>query len=200
MLIGTGFITADSDAVSVAVNKDAVPLMSVSSTHVIFQCPDLPAGTQMSVVLSDGVQSSNSVAIEMQEYGPGIFTTSGEGSGAGLVLVGDTMQLASVSPGTIETPAQPGEIVSIVATGLGGSFGTGPNALTGYLSVMVDGMSADVVSARVLGPGVYEVNARIPEHATDNEAVSLYLQVSGSSGNVMRSNSVEIGVHRPGVK
>ena len=72
--------------------------------------------------------------------------------------------------------------------------------LTAYISVMVDGMSADVTSVRVIGPGVYEVNARIPEHATDNQAVSLYLQVSGASGNVIRSNSVDIGVRRPDVK
>ena len=175
-------------------------VMSVSSTRVTFQCPDLPVGTAMGVVLSSGLQSSKAVAIEMQEYSPGIFTTSGDGSDTGLILLGDTTDLASVSPGLDERPAQPGEIVSIVATGLGRSLGTGPNTLTAYISVMVDGMSADVASVRVIGPGVYEVNARIPEHATDNQAVSLYLQVSGAGGNVIRSNSVDIGVHRPDVK
>ena len=50
----------------------------------------------MGVVLSSGLQSSKAVAIEMQEYTPGIFTTSGNGSDTGLILLGDTTDLASV--------------------------------------------------------------------------------------------------------
>jgi uncharacterized protein (TIGR03437 family) len=132
----------------------------------------------------------------MEQVAPGIFTIDGEGSGAGLVLLEDMSEVAGAPYAADARSARHGDVVSIVATGLGQTMGSGPNTLTAFLRVLVDGIPAEIVSARAIGWGAYQVDTRIPEHATDSQAAPLYLQVIPPNGSIVQSNSVTIRLDR----
>jgi uncharacterized protein (TIGR03437 family) len=195
MLMGQDLVASDADDVRVEVNGDLVPLLSTSPSRVVFECPDSPTGTRLNIVLINGLQSSNDVVTEMQEVSPGMFTINGDGTGLGLVLRGDTIELASVPNSPDENVASlDGEVVSIVATGLGRTFGSGPNTLASFVIVTVDGIAAEVVSARAIGAGAYQIDARLPAVTVGSDTVEVQVQIPASNGQMMQSNTVEMSV------
>ena len=127
-------------------NGSSIPVLSVSPTRVVVQCPDVAAGTKLDVVLISQSQSSNHMTIDSDDVAPGIFTTAGDGGGAGLILLRDTSEVAGDRDASAP---RHGDIVSIVATGLGHTMGSGPNRLTAFVSVLVDGITGrDRISAQ----------------------------------------------------
>lgn len=196
ILKGGRLFSGDPASVRVEVNGEFVPVMIASESEVTFECPNLPAGTPLMVILHTDNQVSNAIQIEMEEAGPGIFTIDGVERGLGTILHDDSGELAVKAEGVEGRASRPGDTITIVATGLGQTFGEGGEVSAAPI-VTVGGMSASVLSVTKVEKGVYEVNVRVPETAQEGEAVAVEIQMPAMSGRVLKGNQAHISIERP---
>jgi uncharacterized protein (TIGR03437 family) len=176
------------------VNGQETPLLSVSDSHIWFQCPDLPAGSELSVAVRTPAGASNELWTTMREATPGIFTLDGSGQGQGSILLAGTQDFVVVrNPDVPGAPAQPGDVVTILATGLGRSVG---GLALARPFARIGGVPAEVLDARrnELTPGLYEVDVRIPAAVQAGELVPVVLEVPGLDGRLSLSNTVTIAI------
>lgn len=196
MLIGSNLVSGDSSQVRVDVNGESVPVMAASARNVTFQCPSVEPGTHLAIALSNGVHDSNTAHVDMQEFGPGIFTIDGGELSRGAVVLDQTADLVVTDPNIKGKPAQQGDVVNVLCTGLGRTFGGEPGTTATPL-VTVGGVSAQVLSAVSIAPGIYEVAVQIPEAASIGNTVPLQIQMPGADGHLVDSNRVYISLDRP---
>lgn len=99
---------------SVVVAGAPAPLLYVSPSQINFQVPfEAPIGDAVLEFRRDGgVREVR--RIRLVDGAPGLFTQSGDGRGAGVVMHASDFRLV-----TPENPAAPGEILALYATGLG---------------------------------------------------------------------------------
>jgi uncharacterized protein (TIGR03437 family) len=153
------------------------PVLYVSDKQTAVMVPFGVSGRATSnVTATAGGAPSTQVPVTIASTNPSIFTANASGSGiaAALNITAD----GSLSPHTVATPAAPGGIVAIYATGLGvttpampdGSLaGTPLPQLNASVRVLVAGVDAQVLYA---GPapgeiaGLTQINLRIPATAT----------------------------------
>ncbi len=170
------------------------PLYSVSPFQINAQVPfELPPGPTKITVTLDGVESGPLDAT-VNAAGPGIFTMSRDGTGAGIFLH------ANYSLVTNSAPAHPGEVILIYATGLGAVL---PQATTGAappsnplfnvqstLAVEIGGKPSDWSFAGLASGfvGLYQINVTIPP---DTAAGNVPVIVTAAG---VRSNTVTIPV------
>lgn len=123
----------------------------------------------------------------MQELTPGIFSVDGSGAGYGFVVHADTVNLTAADVGG--APARAGDVVSIFATGLGGSSGPAP-------VVLIDGLAAEVVATELAGEGVHQIDVRIPEGVSVGDLIGIRVQMPAITGRMITSKQVSIAVIR----
>ncbi|HET9318655.1 MAG TPA: putative Ig domain-containing protein, partial [Bryobacteraceae bacterium] len=222
-LLGTGFVKAGAksaqsgplptelNGLRVKVNDAYMPVLYAGENAVNFQCPQLAAGSPVSLTVESDTGTSSTFSSQMNFAAPGIFTLDGSGKGQGAILIANTNKLAmtpvSGIPGQLATP---GGWVSIYATGLGPTdvkISTGAPAplnplakVTAPLDVLVDGQKAEVNFAG-LAPGyngLYVVNAQVPAATLAGSAVPVQIAVHLPDGTVALSNSVTIAVSPAG--
>jgi len=218
-LLGTGFVKAGAksaqtsplptelNGLRVKVNDAYMPVLYAGENAVNFQCPQLAAGSPVSLTVESDTGTSSTFSSQMNFAAPGIFTLDGSGKGQGAILIANTNKLAmtpvSGIPGQLATP---GGWVSIYATGLGPTdvkIASGAPAplnplakVTAPLDVLVDGQKAEVNFAG-LAPGyngLYVVNAQVPPSTLAGSAVPVQIAVHLPDGTVALSNSVTIAV------
>jgi uncharacterized protein (TIGR03437 family) len=137
---------------------------------------DLPADIQgvqlwMRRVNGQGIAPATGVSVSSTSTWPAIFTTLATGQGQGAILASD-----QVTPNSSSAPAGPGDLVYILATGLGGVnplVPTGqpaPNAPPSQTQfpvlVTIGGMTAQLAAQPQLQPqssGVYLVPVIVPQ-------------------------------------
>jgi uncharacterized protein (TIGR03437 family) len=133
-------------------------------------------------------------------FGPGIFTTSADGSGQAAALISGTGLLAGpaaaasqVSQGAASRPVRRGEFLEVFATGLG-AVGNPPasgsaasanpiSATTTTATATIGGTAADVFFSG-LAPGfvgLYQLNVEVPAAAPSGNAVPLVISIGGVS-------------------
>ena len=194
MFIGDQLFIPGSDEVRVEVNGQAVPVFSASTSRVVFECPDLSAGTSLSVVLMSGSQRLQMLDTQMHEASPGIFTINGDGTGAGVILANETVgSTTGYNENVAGSPVQESPIVSLLVTGIGQSFGFVTDTVAQLVSVTVDGLAAEVMSTQAIGSGVYQLDVRTPRYARTRGAV-VHVEIPLSDGKLLRSNGVEVTV------
>ena len=205
----TGVTTAplptSLNGAQVSVGGFTAHLLYVSPTQINLQVPwELSGQTQTSVSVQVDLTGSAPQTMSLAPYGPGIYAMNGSGTGQGAIQIANTTLFAAPAgmfPGS--RPVQPGEYISIYATGLGAVTNqpaSGAFALADPLSwtsaiptVTLGGVPAQVTFSG-LGPapgnpGLYQVNAQIPANAPSGDAVPLSLSI----GNAV-SNTVMIAV------
>jgi uncharacterized protein (TIGR03437 family) len=174
---------------SVNVNDSPVPVLSASSSRIDFQCPGAAPGTMLTISVGDGVGTSDAVQVAMQGAAPGLFSIDGSGQGQGLVtLTGTSRLVTSRSYLNLGQPAQPGDAITILATGLDNS--ALPVVKIGNLYV-----TADSVDALPGTTGVSEINLTVPNGIQEGDAVPLIL--FSSTLDTALSNTVSIAVEIP---
>ncbi len=112
----------DLGGTSVAVNGKAVPVLRSSENRVDFVCPTPVAGneTQVSVEVASRFGSSEPVTMRMMEASPTILSMDESPQGQGLIRFYGTNDLVMDRNFRVPShPAQPGDQISILATGLG---------------------------------------------------------------------------------
>jgi uncharacterized protein (TIGR03437 family) len=191
----------------VSIGGVTAPLLYVSPTQINLQVPwELSGQTQASVSVNVNGTASAPQTMSLAPYGPGIYSMNGSGTGQGAVQIANTTLFvapAGAYPNPGSRPVQPGEYISIYATGLGAVTNqpaSGAFALADPLSwttlmptVTLGGVPAQVTFSG-LGPapgnpGLYQVNALVPANAPSGDAVPLSLSI----GNAV-SNTVTIAV------
>jgi uncharacterized protein (TIGR03437 family) len=193
--------------VSVTVNGIPAPLFFVSPGQVNIQIPwdALPDGVNSgpaTIALHAGQLSSNVGTVQIAAVAPAIFTVVSGGAGNAIAINPDGSIAAPTGsiPGLAARPAQVGDPIVILATGLGAVTPSDPNGANSMdqlrttvatPNVFVGGQPAQLLFSG-LSPsftGVDQINVVVPSVA-GGAAVPLQLQVN----QVMTSNQVTIAI------
>ena len=155
---------------TVAIGGMRAPLFFVSPAQISAQIPFELSGALVSVIVNNGVSSSDPVSFPLESARPGLFVWDSSGTGHGVIT-----HAISQLPVSASLPATTGELVQIYATGLGAvdpSIPSGQPAppsirsrATASVEVTMNGMKAELDFAG-LAPGwvgLYRVNALVPE-------------------------------------
>jgi uncharacterized protein (TIGR03437 family) len=155
--------------VQVLVNGVAAPLYFVSTGQVAFIMPAGYPYNLAQIQVINGSLASNIVTMPVNKTVPGIYTIPSGGIGNAAVVDTNTGKIVTSS-----TPAAPGDIIEVFATGLGSAFptvadGAAPpvsplSNTTNTITAEVGGTAATVYFAG-LAPtlaGLYQVNLQIP--------------------------------------
>jgi N-acyl-D-amino-acid deacylase len=190
-IIGNALPT-EIDHVLVTIDGKNAPVYFVSPGQLDVQAPaDTNTGAVKVTVTRDGTVSAAGTAT-IAASSPGFFTYAGSNgteyvaaehvSGA---VIGNT----AATPGT--TAAKVGETVELYATGLGDSVAGQllpvPVALTTLPTLKIGGVAAAVTYAGVISPGLFQINAVIPQVATGDQAIVVTYGGAVSPGSVMIS-------------
>lgn len=201
---GTGFGTPFSSSIygtTVMLGGRVLPLSYVSPSQINAQLPyDLPPNTQQTMTIQRSETLSASVDFLIAKAQPAIFTTNAQGFGQGDVYVfrGSTSPLADAS-----NPAKAGDIVTIYCTGLGslqadvsaGANVSGPTPTVDTPTVTIGGVPVDPAGILYSGlspgnPGLYQINARVPNGVAAGNSVPVVITMNGQSS----SSSVTIAI------
>ncbi len=175
---------------------EALPLLAISPNEVQAQIPyDVGNRSAASVYLrtehpGGAVSVSTPIAVRLVPASPGLFAFSGKEPRGGILLhpAGNT---PSGAPVTEESPAKPGEIVAVWATGLGSIGDNNANSSSAPVLVpvtaQVDGQSAQVLSAKLLSGaiGVYEVQLVVPTGLSSQTEAHLKVTQNGLTSNTV---------------
>jgi uncharacterized protein (TIGR03437 family) len=177
----------------VYVNGTPAPVLYADSTRVNFLCPQIGAGTVLEAVVETEAGRSEPV---MQQLTPGIFSLDGSGHGQGLVSLYGTTDVATVRDfRNAGQPSQPGDYLSIRATGLGAM----DDLFAGKLMVKIGGIpvQADGVDKVSGFAGVFDIRVKLPEGVPTGSDVPLTLEFPGQDGGVSNTVSIAIEPVRP---
>lgn len=194
-----GLVTAAETPLPAVIGETSIhiggilaPLFAVADVagleQINFQVPWELAGRASAEVkvVTSGIESTV-VQLDLPRAQPGVFFRP-DGHGA-------ILHAANSSPVTPQSPAEPGEIVLIYATGLGpvadlprtGSPAAAASATLSQTTVTIGGLDAPV-SYSGLAPGlvgVYQINTAVP-HSAASGPQDLVLTVEGQSSPPVR--------------
>ena len=181
---------------TVRVNGSAVPLLSASPTRLTFLCPSADPGAQLDVKVETETGDSASLQSTMLEASPVLLSAPGASESAtqpeGFITFPDSDRLAIVRDARqAGEPAQPEDVLSIRATGLG-SLANTPGALRvsiGGIDAAVESVTADPDAA-----GVFLIQVRVPAAAPLGLDVPVQLSLRPASGSTLTSNAVTLAI------
>ncbi len=153
----------------VKVNGEYVSVVGASATRVDFVCPRTDPGTVLTVFAETGAGIAGPVSTTMYPTSPGLYSLDGAGTGQGLVTLAGTSLLAEARDYLgLGRPAEPGDSITIRATGIG----TGDAALP---IVTIGDIYAEVLSVQAAAGviGVYEITAKVPFGVQESNTVSV---------------------------
>jgi uncharacterized protein (TIGR03437 family) len=111
------------------------------------------------------------ITTTMQAIGPGVFSVDGSGTGQGLIyLAGTSTIAASRDYQGLGQPAEPGDTITIRATGIGSPEGAPPTVTIGTFPAHVDSVRAMPGVA-----GVWEVTVEVPLGIEEGDAVPVVI-------------------------
>ena len=168
------------DGVSATVNNKPAAVYFVSPTQVNVLAPIDTAVGPVQVQLTTQYGATNPMSINEQTYSlafllidqPQTHVAAVHNAGS---LNGTVIAPPGEFPGLTTVPAQPGENVSIFATGFGppatpiNNQLTGAGALPTNPSITIGGIPATVTFAGLVAPGEYQFNVVIPTNAPNGD-------------------------------
>ncbi len=165
-------------ATSLTANGQPVGLIRVASDSITFVMPWATAGAgRIRLKATVGGVDSNQITVRAAPASPGFFSSTGDGLG---------MVLGTHADGSLikaDSPAAPGEVVVLYASGLGATAtslaeyaaATSANATTVPVQVDVAGVQAEIRYAGLAPgfPGVYQINIVIPPSSATSAGANL---------------------------
>ncbi len=174
----------------VMVNGNLAPVVYASATRVDFLCPDPVSGGDLEISAQIEGTVSNVVQADQQAT-LGLYSADGSGQGQGMATLSGTSLLATPrSYLNNGQPAEPGDTISILATGAG--LETSPSLVR--LSIGGASTTAAQIQAVSGMAGVYQINVIVPASVSPGDAVPVVLTATDSNGNAISSNTVTIAV------
>lgn len=167
-------LPSEIDHVLVTINGKPSFVYYVSPTQLNVQAPfDTTTGTVNVQVIRDGAASAPFQA-NLAASAPGFFTYPAAGKQYLSAIHVNGTVIGSVA-GT--QPAKPGEVVELYATGLGisaaGLIPNSPTTLNPLPVVSIGGVNAAVSYAGVVSPGLFQINATIPQVSAGPQPVTV---------------------------
>jgi uncharacterized protein (TIGR03437 family) len=170
----------------------ALPLMAASDGRIDAVLPfDLPVSARHQLIVQRGTNLTVPSMVTMAPVQPAIFTKDDSGAGQGKIYrVLDDGSSPLAEPGS---PAQAGETITILATGLGvvsadvqaGTPGPSdpPATTVNPVTVLIGGVETGAVFAGLQpgAAGFYQLKVVIPDGAPKGDAVPIVLRVAGQS-------------------
>jgi uncharacterized protein (TIGR03437 family) len=164
--------------VSVQIDGKAAFVQYVSANQVNVLAPaDIGAGT-VAVTVTNASGTSNSVTTTLQAVLPGLSTASNYVRAVrypdGAVINGTG---ATETGYTTSAAVGQGDVIALYGTGFGptsstvttGVVFTGAYATTNTVTVTIGGVPAEVLFAGLVGPGLYQINVRVPAALADGD-------------------------------
>ena len=179
--------TMQMAGVRVIVNDKAAPVLAVSPERIDFLCPEGQPGIRLHITVENEARQGAAFETVMQPPTPGIFARDRSGRGQGLVTFSGTSLLAaSRTYEAIGQPAQVGDMLTILATGI--DPGSAPPLVR---------IGDIVVGSRSVAPmpgqaGVFGVEIPVPPGIPEGDAVPL--TILSSSVGAPRSNTVTLAI------
>lgn len=186
-------LPTELNSAEVRLGDQPLPLLYTSNGQLNAQVPyGLPVNTDLQLIVKRGPALSTSQSLTVAAAQPGIFTTSQNGSGQGIIFLADGRTYAQ--PGS---PARRGDVVVIYCTGLGAvnpavkegaAAPANPLARTVTVPSVSIGGQAAAVEFSGLTPGfagLYQVNARVPQNITPGNAVPVTITMTGQTSPVV---------------
>jgi uncharacterized protein (TIGR03437 family) len=174
-------LPTEVNGVGVTINGTAVPVSFVSNTQVTFLVPaTLSTGTAQIQTTNNGLTSA-AVTVNVDPLAPAFFTIGTNATSGNAYVAAEHAGGTPIGPAAIitnATPAEPGETITLSATGFGPTLSSG-EALAVTPSILIDGISADVTFAGLVGPGMYQIKVQVPPNVRLGQDVL----VVGLSGN-----------------
>ncbi len=196
VLDSTGKIATAIGNVQVFFGGTAAPMIYASSGQINCIVPYEVAGlASVQVQVKYLSQPSNTVTLGVAASAPGVFSSTGSGTGQGAIIN------QSLLPNTVSTPAPKGSIVQIYVTGeglttpagvTGGITGNATTVPNLPIAVMIGGTPATVVFKGELPgnvAGVLQLNVMVPTASpSGSQPVSVVV------GSVASQNGITIAV------
>jgi uncharacterized protein (TIGR03437 family) len=187
-LDSSGMVPTSLAGVQVYFDGVPAPLTYAADTQVNAIVPFGLSGASTQVTVEYLGQASLPVPVPVAQAAPGVFSSDGSGRGAAIVFNQD----GSINSST--SPAAPGSVVTLYATGAGvlsplapdGSI-AGASALpqvTLPFGALIGNQPAQVLyagGASGMVQGVLQVNLQVPASAAPGNAVPLQLEIGGQS-------------------
>jgi uncharacterized protein (TIGR03437 family) len=160
-------LTTSLGGTRVRVNGQDAPVVYVSQRHMDFVCPAVGPGTILNISAETSGGTVGPMTTTMQSIGPGVFSVDGSGTGQGLIyLAGTSMIATSRDYRGLGQPAEPGDTITIRATGIGSPEGAPPTVIIGTFQAYVDSVRAMPGVA-----GVLEITVDVPLGIQEGDAV-----------------------------
>jgi uncharacterized protein (TIGR03437 family) len=178
--IGTTLPTS-LDGVSVKIAGKAAPVSYISPTQINAEVPsDVAPGWVTVEVTNNGISTSN-ILTWVTKYSPGVFTYVQDGTRFAAATRADGSQVLPASP------AQPGDVIVMYATGLEPSTAGVPppvNHPVANIDVQIGGQDATVQFAGLVGPGLFQINVVVPNVPAGKQPIVISSNAIPSTASV----------------
>jgi uncharacterized protein (TIGR03437 family) len=170
----------------VLVNGALVPVLSAGKAKASFQCPSGLPGDPLHVVVETPSGITEAVNATMRFASPALLTD--ENSTQGMIFHSETTELSTVRDvRNAGRPAQPGDLLTIRATGLGTGLPVFVKIGDAYAQVQSISRSAD-------SAGVWDVRVIVPSGVELGDAVPVRIELASPNGLQLDSNVVTIAI------
>ncbi len=187
------------DGVSVTINGKPAVVYYISATQLNVLAPDDNAVGPVTVLVSNDNGVSNAVQATLAAFAPGFFTFDPQDGRYAAAQHADYSLLGPADlygGAAVLTPAQPGEVILLYASGFGptdppvpaGQEFHGAAFATGDISITIGGKPADIQFKGVVSNGLYQFNITVPELADGDHAIG------ATAGGVVMQQSVFLAV------
>lgn len=163
--------------VSVQINGKPAYLQYVSASQVNVLTPADTSAGAVAVTVTNSAGTSDASSVTMQQVLPGLSVASNyvRAVRSDNTIINGTG--AAESGYTTAAAIAQGDVLALYGTGFGatdptpaaGLVFTGAYKSTRTITVTVGGISADVLYAGLVGPGLYQINVRIPTSVADGD-------------------------------
>lgn len=190
-IYGTNFGTGAASSVTVLVGGHAAYVIPpVTANQIAVQLPFEAAVGPTTMTVAVGGATSAPFSITLLAAAPALFTTGGTGTGTAVV------QTTASAPVTLGAPAHAGDTLVTYATGLGVTnpatatgVTTTPNPPAVAPTLTIGGVTAKIVFAGIVSPGLYQINFTVPTGLQGTQPIVL------ASGSVSSSSKVTLPLY-----
>jgi uncharacterized protein (TIGR03437 family) len=172
-----GQLPTSLDGISATVNNKPAFIGAISPTQLNVIAPDDDSTGALDVQIKTPKGASHVASVVKQKMAPAFFTMT-----AGPTLYVDAKHAdgAPVGPPVpTMSPAKPGEVITLIATGLGSTSPPTPASqtvsaftpVTASVAVSIGRVNATVVAAGKVSPGCYQITVKVPVVPAGNQPI-----------------------------
>ncbi len=191
-----GALPTSLDGVSVTIDGVPAYVEFISPGQINVLAPDDAMTGQVEIQVTTAGQASNSVSNPKQAFAPAFFTIDNGAYVTAVHLDGTLVGQTGLLAGVTTTPAAAGETIEVYGTGFGptnpatptGNLVTTPASLANTVQITIGGMTANVIFAGLVSPGLYQFNVVVPNLSGGDAPIA------ASIGGVQSQNGVAITI------